>query len=69
MAMLHDEEEDCSHEDKRSNKVQRADTRWNLKRHIPVVSYLILAKFGGHELRCLVSSLSNVIRQADRQVR
>ena len=30
--------------------------------------FIIVAKFGDHVLHCLASSLSNVIRQAGRQV-
>ena len=56
MALLHEGEGDPKHKDKRSNKAQRADTRRNLKRH----EFVIVAKFGGHVLCCLVSSLSNV---------
>jgi len=33
----------------------------------PTGEYVIVAKFGDHELRRLASSLSNVIRQAGRQ--
>ena len=37
MALLH-EEDDHNPEDKRNNKVQKADKFWNLKRHISLVS-------------------------------
>ena len=66
MALLCKEEGDYNHEDKRSNKAQRANTCRNLKRYIPLVS-LIVAKFGGHVLHYLASSLSSVIRQMSRQ--
>ena len=33
----------------------------------PTGKFVIVAKFGDHTLRRLASSLSNVIRQADRQ--
>ena len=54
-------------EDKRRNKAQRADKLQTLKGHISLVSlYIIVAKFGDHVLHHLASSLSNVIRQADK---
>ena len=31
MALVHEEEDDHNHEDKRSNKMWRANTLWNLK--------------------------------------
>ena len=38
MALLHKEEDDHNHEDKRSNKAQRADTLRDLKKYISLVS-------------------------------
>jgi len=52
---------------KRRSKAQREDKLWNLKRPHPTGEFVIVAKFGGHVLHCLASSLSNVIRQAGRQ--
>ena len=38
MALLYEKEDDHNHKDKSRNKVQRTDTRQNLKSHIPLVS-------------------------------
>ena len=38
VALLHEEKDGYNYEDKESNKVQRADTLWNLKRHISLLS-------------------------------
>ena len=38
MALLHEEEDDHNHKDKKRNKAQSTVTSWNLKRHIPLVS-------------------------------
>ena len=56
MALLN-EEDDYNHEDKRSNK----------QRNIGTCEFVIVVKFGDHVLYHLASSLSNVIRQVDRQ--
>ena len=64
MALLLEEEKNYSNEDERINKAKRADTCRNLKKHIPLA---IVAKFGCHVLHHLASSLSNLIRQIDRQ--
>jgi len=53
MALSH-EEEDCSHEDKRKNKAQRANTRQNLKKVHLTSEFVSMAKFGGHVLCRLV---------------
>ena len=49
---------------KRRNKVQRAI---KLEKAHSTGEFVIVAKFGDHVLRCLASSLSNVIRQAGKQ--
>ena len=38
MALLHEEEDDHNHKDRKNNKVQGTDTRRNQKRHVPLVS-------------------------------
>ena len=68
MTLLYEEWDDHNHEDKRSNKVQIADTCQNLKRYITLVSlYVIVAKFSHRVLHHLASSLLNVVSQIDRQ--
>ena len=67
MAFLHEEEDD--HNDSDERKEYGAEDRYLLK---PQKAYLtgefvIVAKFGGHELRHLASRLSNVVRQGGRQ--
>ena len=69
MTLLHEEEDDHISQDKR--KKQGAEGRQTSvpeKAH-PTGEFVIMAKFGGHVLRCLASSLSNVIRQVGRQTK
>ena len=58
---------------KGKSMAQRTDTRWNLKRHISLVSSIqfmvIVAKFGGHAFHHLASTLANVIRQGGKQTK
>ena len=68
MALLHEEEDDHNHEDKREQ--QGAEGRHSSepeKAHL-TSEFVIEAKFGDHVLHNLASSLSNVVRQVDRQV-
>jgi len=63
MAFLHEEEDDHNHKDEK--KEHGAEDRYSSepqKAH-PTGEIVIVAKFGGHVLRHLVSALANVIRQ------
>ena len=67
MAFLHEEENDHTHTDER--KEYGAEDRYlsePQKAHLNG-EFVIVAKFGGHALRCLASKLANVVRQGGRQ--
>jgi len=62
------EEDDHYHEDKRSNTAEGADTCWNLKRHVLLVSlYLWWSLVAMCCITYTASSLSNVVKQIGRQ--
>ena len=66
MAFLHEEEDDHNHKDEK--KEHGAEDRYlsePQKAH-PTGEFVIMAKFGGHDLRHLASRLVNVIRQGGR---
>ena len=67
MALLHEEEDNHNREDMRSNK--SAGGRHSSEPEKPHLTgqFVILTKFSDHVLLCLASSLSNVVRQVDRQ--
>ena len=66
MALLHEVKDDHNHEDKRSNKgAEGRHSSESEKAHLSG-EFVIMEKFGDHVLCRLTSSLSNVIRQADR---
>ena len=49
--------------------MQRAGTCQSLKRQIHlIIEFVIVAKFGGHVLRHIASSLFDVVWKVDRQV-
>ena len=54
--------------DKRSNKAQRPHTCQNPKRHISLVSLLVVLQNCGCMMLLLVSRLANVVRQLVRQL-
>jgi len=56
MALLLEEENNYSHEDKKINKAKRADTRQNLKRHIPLVSLQLWQSLAA--MCCIVEPLA-----------
>ena len=66
MALLHEEVDDHIPQDKRNK--QGTEGRQTSEPEHPTGEFVIVAKFGDRVLRRLASSLSNVIRQAGRQV-
>ena len=64
MVLLDEEEDNSLIEDKRKDKAQRAHTRRNPKRHISLVSFLLLCKMA---LLRLASRLVTMVSQAVRQ--
>jgi len=66
MAFLHEEEDD--HNDTHERKEYGAEDRYSSepqKAHL-TGEFIIVAKLGGHALRCLASRLANVVRQGGR---
>jgi len=66
MAFLHEEDD---HNTTRERKEYGAEDRYSSepqKVHL-TGEFVIVAKFGGHALRHLASSLANVIRQGGKQ--
>ena len=69
MAFLHEEEDNHNHTDEK--KEYGAEDRYSSepqKAHL-TGEFIIVAKFGGHALHHLASSLANVIRQGGRQTK
>jgi len=67
MAFLHEEEDDRNHTDERKEYgAEDWDSSEPQKAHL-TGEFVIVAKFGGHALRCLASKLANVIREGGRQ--
>jgi len=69
MAFLHEEEDD--HYTTDETKEYGAEDRYSSehqKAHL-TGEFVIMAKFGGHALRRLVSRLANVVREGGRQTK
>jgi len=73
MAFLHEEEDDHNHTDERkeycakdrdSSEPHKAPHKAHL-----TGEFVIVAKLGGHALRCLASRLANVVRGGGRQTK
>ena len=67
MALLHEEEDDHISQDKRKKQGAEGRQTSEPEKAHPMSEFVIVAKFGGHVLRRLASSLLNMIRQAGRQ--
>ena len=69
MALLHEEDDDHNHKDKK--KEQGAEDRYlsEPEKAHPTGEFIIVTKLGGHVLRHLASWLVNVIRQGGRQTK